>query len=128
MMYIYRVEQAVKQMAEGRGSGGEVNQLLVMFDRTGAGRKNVDMTLWKHVVRILQDNYPERLYRCVVYPAGPLFRSLHSIFSLFLDRRSREKFVVLGRPEGILDFVDRAELPRHLGGDSDWVFDPERDV
>lgn len=45
----------------------------VLIDRTGAGMGNQDIEFLKSLNAVWQDNFPERVFRIVVYPTGMVF-------------------------------------------------------
>jgi hypothetical protein len=91
----------------------------------GAPNEPADVTFIKNFVKVLSDNYPERLRRLVLYPF-PLFgRVVWSLVKVFVDKRSQDKVVLLPGvqdgepPPQLLTYVDRRAIPTCC-----WGLDP----
>ena len=99
-----------------------VTVIVCVAQVPGAPNEGADLNFIKSFVKVLSDNYPERLRRLVLYPF-PLFgRVVWSIVKLFVDKRSQEKVVLLpgdgdgNLPEQLLNYVDRSAVPQCCGG------------
>ena len=99
-----------------------VTVIVCVAQVPGAPNEGADLNFIKSFVKVLSDNYPERLRRSVLYPF-PLFgRVVWSIVKLFVDKRSQEKVVLLpgdgdgNLPEQLLNYVDRSAVPQCCGG------------
>jgi hypothetical protein len=108
-------------------------KFTVIFNREGASLKNVDLEWAKAVGRLLQDNYPERLYVGLVSPTSIGFRSVWNVAKVFFDKRTVEKIHLLPSNKDLLEFVDSEALLEELGGTNkipfvvDDLLYPERD-
>lgn len=73
----------------------EKRELFVFhFDVKGLSVKDVDK-YYNYCVRssiIMSEKFPDKLQQCYVYNACELFKMLYSGFSLFLSKRTRDKF------------------------------------
>lgn len=99
----------------------------VITDMSGWTFKNFSLPIFKVVISILQDFYPERLGRCYVVSTPMLFRSGWGLVRPLLDERTRLKIHILGsnfRP--ILDDVAAESLEEKYGGEHEPY--PERDA
>ena len=66
----------------------------------GAPNEPADVTFIKNFVKVLSDNYPERLRRLVLYPFPFFGRFVWSLVRVFVDKRSQDKVCVRERPRG----------------------------
>ena len=74
--------------------------------------------------QVLSDNYPERLKRLILYPFPWWGRTIWSVVSMFVDKRTQEKVVLLSGditgqappPKELFDYVDPREIPTICGG------------
>jgi hypothetical protein len=48
-----------------------------------------------HMCRIFKDKYPDKLDKCYIYNAPHIFSHLYSIISLFIDRVTKEKIILV---------------------------------
>jgi hypothetical protein len=99
-----------------------------------APNEAADLHFIKSFVKVLSENYPERLKRLVLYPF-PLFgRVVWSIVKVFVDKRSQDKVVLLQGKDGelpaqLLSYVDPKSVPACCGGlDTTPVKDVIEDV
>jgi len=67
----------------------------MLIDRTDFVSENSDVELVKNILKVLQDNYPERLYRCIVYPSGFVFFGIWNLIKFFLDPVTQEKVLII---------------------------------
>jgi hypothetical protein len=103
-----------------------INVTVLVDTSTVEGGINApaDMNFIKAFVAVLSDNYPERLKRLVLYPFPWWGRTIWSMVSVFLDKRTQEKVVLLSGGQGIhdpppkelFDYVDAREIPVCCGG------------
>ena len=99
-----------------------VTVIVCVAQVPGAPNEGADLNFIKSFIKVLSDNYPERLRRLVLYPF-PLFgRVVWSIVKHFVDKRSQEKVVLLpgdgdgNLPGQLMDYVDRRAIPQCCGG------------
>jgi hypothetical protein len=76
--------------------------------------------------RFHHKKYPEVMAQMLVAPTGMLQRSVWGVASRFLDERRAARIKLLPDMEGLLQFIDPAELLATHGGLNPWVFDPEQ--
>lgn len=69
--------------------------------------------------------YPERVKRIIIHPADLVFYTLWNIGKWFLDPVTREKVQPMLYFYGVEQFIDRRYIPRGMGGDCDYVFNPD---
>ncbi|KAJ8312323.1 hypothetical protein KUTeg_009696 [Tegillarca granosa] len=108
---LQQCEWTVKDWEEqSKKLGKRVDGLTVIFDMEGVGTKMLwrpGMQMYLHLVKILEDNYPEMMKRLCVINARPL-----------ISEDMKNKIHVLGGDfkSTLLKFVDKEELPAFLGG------------
>jgi len=104
-----------------RGAGCEAPQHLVKE----FGELNGGMSVLRAAIAITNNHYPELMCRVVVLRSNWLFSAAFRVFSLWMHKRSREKFVFVGggwmNPpiQKLLDWYSPEELPEEFGG-SGW--------
>mmetsp|Transcript_31050 Transcript_31050/g.41034 ORF Transcript_31050/g.41034 Transcript_31050/m.41034 type:complete len:234 (-) Transcript_31050:399-1100(-) len=123
---VYVLEKGIEMMGEKKHS--TEGRMILVFDRSNSTRANVDTELWKEIARIASDNYPERLHRVLVYPVGILFRSVWAVFKYFLDQKTRDKVILLGYQEQLLDYIDEDQLVSDLGGTNRSDFNADEEL
>ncbi len=65
-MALWWAEVIFKQIPSG------VSKITLLVNRTG-GENNADVPFIRMIAGIFQSNYPERLYKAVIYPSGVVF-------------------------------------------------------
>ncbi len=76
------------------------------------------------MVNILTNNYPERMYRTVIYPAGMIFYGIWSIAQYFLDPVTKEKVKPCYYLTNVEEFIDPSYIPVAMGGKCEYEFNP----
>lgn len=113
---VYTLERAMDSMPHG------VEQVcLIIYMPYGA---SVDLKLIRALSSCFSDNYPERLHRCYVLPAGSWTRYFWKVIRYCFVEAVRDKVVMVRSGERTAD-IDPAQLPRFVGGDEDWAFRAE---
>ena len=67
----------------------EITKCTLLVDRTGTSI--TDMQFVRQFASVFQNNYPERVYRIVVYPGGLVFTGLWNIVKWFLDPVTQQR-------------------------------------
>jgi hypothetical protein len=101
-----------------------INVTVLVYTGHAEGGPNApaDMNFIKAFVAVLSDNYPERLKRLILYPFPWWGRTIWSVASMFVDKRTQEKVVLLPGdgtntpPKELYDYVDPREIPAVCGG------------
>jgi len=91
-------------------------KFTVIIDRDGAGMANGDIEFIRTFASLFQDQFPERLYRCIVVPANVLFWSVWKVVSVFVHPVTREKVKTLMFQSALSEYVDPEFIPVRLGG------------
>jgi hypothetical protein len=50
-----------------------------------------------HMCAIFKDKYPNKLEQCYIYNASNVFSHLYSIISLFIDKVTKEKIIIINK-------------------------------
>uniref|UniRef100_A0A7S3G2Z4 CRAL-TRIO domain-containing protein n=1 Tax=Palpitomonas bilix TaxID=652834 RepID=A0A7S3G2Z4_9EUKA len=78
---------------------GEHERFTAVFDLSNYSRKNNDLKWATHLIGSLQAYYPERLAAAVLCNASWVFSLLWKIIKPFLDKKTADKIVFIGRCE-----------------------------
>jgi hypothetical protein len=90
-------------------------QICVIYDRRGMTRKNFDSRLFgimKKLVDVVQICYAERLGKIYVMGTNWFFHMMYRIISPLLSEKTRNKIVILRKPEDLLEYFDADQLER----------------
>jgi len=74
------------------------------------------MAVLRASINIANNHYPELMSRVVVLGSNWLFSAAFNIFSLWMHKRSRAKFVFVRQVEQLREWYDESELPEEYGG------------
>uniref|UniRef100_A0AAT9H855 Retinal binding protein n=1 Tax=Ambigolimax valentianus TaxID=1338344 RepID=A0AAT9H855_9EUPU len=101
--------------------GRRVDGLTVIFDMDGVSSKMLwrpGLQMYLHLVRVLEDNYPEMLKRMFVINAPRIFPILYKICRPLISEDTKNKIHVLGSDyqDTLLKYIDAEELPGVYGG------------
>ncbi|XP_060563031.1 retinal-binding protein-like isoform X3 [Ruditapes philippinarum] len=101
--------------------GKRVDGLTVIFDMEGVTTKMMwrpGLQMYLHLVKILEDNYPEMLKRMFVINAPLIFPVLYKLARPLISDEMRNKIHVLGATytDTLLQYIDADQLPAFLGG------------
>ncbi|RDD38308.1 Sec14 cytosolic factor [Trichoplax sp. H2] len=118
--HIWHNEKQLRRAEElSKQFGKNIETTTQIHDMTGLNFSHRKcLSIFKHVSKIDQDVYPERVGRVIFVNVPWLFPLLWKIASPLLDPNTREKFVVLGGNEihKLLDYVEPENLPEIFGG------------
>lgn len=89
---VYCLERTIA-VTENKSNGLEKINLMIDFDGFRI-RDAPPMSTTKWTIHILQDYYPERLYKGYVLNAGVVFRTFWGLVRPFLDPVTKEKVVM----------------------------------
>ncbi|KAF9013290.1 CRAL-TRIO domain-containing protein, partial [Cyathus striatus] len=120
---LVNAESLVREVipAAVRVSGKPIGQSLVIVDIKGFGfskfwqMKNLAQQSFK----VSQDYYPETMGQLVVINAPTSFTAIWNVVKMWLSKETIAKVDIVGTDyeEKLLGMVDRANLPRLLGGE-----------
>ena len=118
---LFFFERSMEALPEGK------SQFSILYNREDFSFfRNWDSELVKEVVFNCTHNYPERLSKVYVYPAGPLVTLMLKIIGPFLDPRTRGKIQVINSTKELLKHVPAEYVPVGIGGTSEATFDPDQ--
>jgi hypothetical protein len=98
------------------------SKATILIDRTDAGMQNSDMDFIRAMASVFQNNYPERLFRAVVYPSGIVFYTIWNLIKWFLDPVTQHKVQPVLTVAGVTEFIEPMYVPRYMGGECDFTF------
>ncbi|XP_013379466.1 retinal-binding protein [Lingula anatina] len=101
--------------------GKKVGGLTVIFDMAGVTTKwlwKPGLDMYLHLVKVLEDNYPEMMKRLIVINAPSIFPILYKLARPLISDDMKKKIIVLGSnfTQVLLQYVDAEQLPVYLGG------------
>lgn len=116
--------QFVNEVSENKPS--KVVVLIHTAFVEGGINAPADLGFIKEFVKVLSDNFPERLERLIIYPFPWFGRAIWSVAKTFIDQRTVDKVLLLAQgPDGeyacppkISEYVDIAVVPTVCGGTS----------
>jgi hypothetical protein len=119
------------------------SKLTMLCDRSDYGSNSSDIEFVKASSKVMQDNFPERLHKCIIYPSGlvcklylrivhncidfwvQVFWGLWNVVKWFLDPVTQAKASPIVYLSGVQQFIDDEYIPERLGGTSKYEFDHE---
>lgn len=114
-MAIFTFETAIAQMKD------KTCKVTVLINRCNAGNGS-DVEFARMLTTLLSNNYPERLYRTVVYPSSMVFYGIWQVVQIFMDVVTREKVKPVMYLSGVQEFIDDEHIPKCMGGKSEYEF------
>eukprot|EP00929_Paragymnodinium_shiwhaense_P046702 TRINITY_DN23768_c0_g1_i1.p1 TRINITY_DN23768_c0_g1~~TRINITY_DN23768_c0_g1_i1.p1 ORF type:complete len:335 (-),score=84.00 TRINITY_DN23768_c0_g1_i1:398-1360(-) len=111
------VEQALSEMPEG------VGKMLIVFDAREFGLAQVDLSMIRKAIFLLERCYPVRAYKLYAVGLPSIFNYLWKLATKWLDPLSASKVAFLQTMEELSEFIDDEELL--LDPDSVKVVKPE---
>jgi hypothetical protein len=75
--------------------GSQITVIVHTGHVEGGANAGIDMNFTKGYVKVMSDNYPERLKRLVIFPTPWYGRGIWSCIKPFLDARTQEKILLL---------------------------------
>lgn len=98
-----------------------LSKCTILVDRTDV--KSPDIPFLRAFGSVFQNNFPERVYRIIVYPGGLVFTALWQVVQWLLDPVTRDKVRPVLTLAGVQEFIDDEYIPRIMGGECDYEFD-----
>jgi len=99
-----------------------VEEVLVLVDRTDATMKNTDIEFQKQFYQTMKDHYPSIAEVFVIYNVNMVFRTMWSMLKPFLDLKSQGRTHLVNTRAELYDFIAEDQLADFLGGTN--VYDP----
>ncbi|WFC96246.1 hypothetical protein MBRA1_002902 [Malassezia brasiliensis] len=91
------------------------DKIVIIFDVTGFGMKNLDWHTLNTILKILEAYYPETLRKLYIHNAPWIFQGIWKVVRPMLDPVVREKIVFSSRASDI-DLVPTNRLMTSMGG------------
>lgn len=79
------------------------NQIIVIANMQKMTFSNINSSFLKKMVKILQDTYPERLFRCFIKNPPFIFNYIYKIIRPFMDNRTTSKIKILSKNKKLFD-------------------------
>lgn len=92
-----------------------MDKIVIVFDLTGFGMKNMDWHTLLTIISILEAYYPETLYRLYIYSAPWIFQGIWKALAPMLDAHVRAKIVFVNKPAD-MDLIPLDRLESKMGG------------
>ncbi|ELU07823.1 hypothetical protein CAPTEDRAFT_152329 [Capitella teleta] len=101
--------------------GRRIDGLTVIFDMDKVSTKSLwrpGLQMYLHIVKVMEDNYPEMMKQMFVVNAPKIFPILWKICRPLISEDMKAKIHVLGADyqEQLLKYIDEEQLPVFLGG------------
>lgn len=121
-------EMAKGNAAAARMSGRAYATNVCVIDMEGLswGRAYRALPAFGQLMKVLDNNFPERLQTCLVVRAPRVFSMLYKLASPLMSADTRAKIQILGRGVNplphLMEHADIDQIPSFLGGKSDtWA-------
>lgn len=124
-----KLQQGERVMAEceerakvqGRRAEDRHDGLTVLFDMENVGTKQMwrpGMQMYLHLVKMMEDNYPEMMKQMYIFNAPRIFPLLWKLGRPLISEDMKRKIHVLGSDyqKEILKVIEPDQLPKYLGG------------
>ena len=99
-----------------------VQEVMVMVDRTDATMKNTDVEFLKMFYNTLKDHYPSRGEVFVIYNVNIVFRTMWALVKPFIDPKSQGRTYMVNTKEELLEFISEDQLADFMGGRNPFDF------
>lgn len=119
---VHIVDKTIASSFNGREIGNEM--FIQVLDLKGISYKNSDVRGMISGFQILQDYYPNRLFKFYVLNMPGFFVSLWKIVCRFLDKSTLDKIVIVSTEEEVRQFISEIgeeALPEEYGGRSQLI-------
>ncbi|XP_057965369.1 patellin-6-like [Malania oleifera] len=128
----WRVQSMEKGVGKLSFKAGGVNSMVQITDlknSPGPGMKEIS-AVRRRILLLLQDNYPELIYKNIIINVPFWYYTFHALLSRFISQRTKSKFI-LARPSKVtktlLKFIEPENIPVQYGGlqrEDDEEFSP----
>jgi len=127
--YVFASVLTIETALQSGGIGGGPSESITVLVHTslipGAPNASADISFIKAFVKVLSDNFPERLNKLIIYPFPFFGRAIWMVVKPFLDTRTADKVVLIPGgdyeldntlPAELLKYVDPKTVPKVCGG------------
>ncbi|XP_050376252.1 uncharacterized protein LOC126793698 [Argentina anserina] len=110
---VYAFDKICARMPPGQ------EKFIFIGDLEGWGYSNSDIRGYLGALSILQDYYPERLWKIFIVHVPFVFMTVWKIFCPFIDNKTKQKIVFVENKmlkSTLLEEIDESQLPEIYGG------------
>lgn len=97
------------------------DKVIIVFNLTGFGFKNLDWHTLLLIVQVLESFYPETLSKLYMHKAPWIFQGVWKVLAPMLDPAVRDKISFSNKPSDFED-IPMSRLPEYLGGELDYEY------
>ena len=94
----------------------KTGKITLLFVRSGISGRNADPKLAKAIAPILQNNFPERLDKILVYPRDMSFNAMWFAAQFALDANTRMKVTPISDQYELFSYISPENLLAEFGG------------
>ncbi|SCV72275.1 BQ2448_4969 [Microbotryum intermedium] len=99
-----------------------VDKIVMVFDMTGFGIRNMDWRCILFIVKCLEAYYPESLNVMLIHNAPWVFQGIWKVLGPMLDPVVRAKIDFTKSTDDLVVHIPRNHLVKELGGSSAWTW------
>ncbi|KAK3100204.1 hypothetical protein FSP39_016243 [Pinctada imbricata] len=96
-------------------------QIVVLFDMSGAGISNLDMEMIKFVITSFKIYYPKLLGFMLIYEMPWLFNAAWKVIKTWLSPEAVKKIKFVTKSD-VQEYIDKDQLPEHMGGTDQYKY------
>ncbi|GAA5835492.1 hypothetical protein JCM3766R1_006432 [Sporobolomyces carnicolor] len=97
-----------------------VDKVVILFDMTGFGIRNMDWRCILFIVKCLEAYYPESLNVMLIHNAPWVFQGIWKLLAPMLDPVVRNKIQMTKSSNDLIEHIPKNHLVKELGGSSEW--------
>ncbi|GAA5948075.1 hypothetical protein JCM3765_007099 [Sporobolomyces pararoseus] len=97
-----------------------VDKVVILFDMTGFGIRNMDWRCILFIVKCLEAYYPESLNVMLIHNAPWVFQGIWKLLAPMLDPVVRNKIQMTKSTNDLIEHIPKNHLVKELGGSSEW--------
>ncbi|GAA5874604.1 hypothetical protein JCM16303_002919 [Sporobolomyces ruberrimus] len=97
-----------------------VDKVVILFDMTGFGIRNMDWRCILFIVKCLEAYYPESLNVMLIHNAPWVFQGIWKLLAPMLDPVVRNKIQMTKSTNDLVEHIPKNHLVKELGGSSEW--------
>lgn len=99
------------------------DKIVLLFDCTGFGPSNLDVTNFLYILQCLQSYFPETLAVLYLHKAPWILQQAWHMVKWLLDPVVRAKVQFTNHPEELMKEIPSDNLLKYIGGNVDCIFD-----
>jgi hypothetical protein len=97
-------------------------QFVILYDASSIQFKNFDLDIVKKFMKI-SSYYPDRLKKMYIMKPNWAFKMLLGLTKVMVESETTEKLHTIYEFDELFEFIDRDQVQKEYGGDSDFVYD-----